>query len=136
MRYIKQPCRIVGTRSIPEATHVDSDGNFYSIREIPISSIAIGPAVVTDISDMTAIPPVPPKVPSLVTPLQMRKALRLSGLKASVDAALSQAPETIQEEWEYATEVLRNNANLIAVAYSIGKTDADIDSLFVLAGKQ
>lgn len=75
-------------------------------------------------------------VPSSVTPIQMRKALRLSGLKASVDAALSQADETVQEEWEYATEVLRTDANLIAVAYSIGKTDADIDALFVLAGKQ
>lgn len=72
-------------------------------------------------------------VPRSVTPLQMRKALRASGLKATVDAALAAAPEDVREEWEYATEILRDNATLDAMAHALGKTDAEIDALFQLA---
>ncbi len=72
-------------------------------------------------------------VPRSVTPLQMRKALRATGLKATVDAALSSSPEAVREEWEYATEILRDNATLAALAAALGKSDADLDALFQVA---
>lgn len=72
-------------------------------------------------------------VPRSVTPLQMRRALRLTGLKATVDAALATQPEEVREEWEYATEILRDNATLDGMAHALGKTDAEIDALFQLA---
>jgi len=68
-----------------------------------------------------------------VTPLQMRRALRATGLKATVDAALASQSEEVREEWEYATEVQRTNPTLDALAHALGKTDAEIDDLFRLA---
>lgn len=72
-------------------------------------------------------------VPGTVTPLQMRRALRATGLKATVDAALAASSEEVREEWEYATAILRDNATLEAMGHALGKTDADLDALFVLA---
>jgi len=77
--------------------------------------------------------PVSAPVPQSVTPLQMRRALRATGLKATVDAALAAASDEVREEWEYATEILRDNATLEAMGHALGKTDAEIDALFQLA---
>lgn len=72
-------------------------------------------------------------VPRSVSPLQMRKALRLQNLRASVDAYLEDADEEVREDWEYATQIERSNALLIAAAQALGKTEADLDDLFRLA---
>lgn len=72
-------------------------------------------------------------VPRSVTPLQMRRALRATGLKATVDAALAAASEETREEWEYATAIYRDNATLEAMGHALGKSDADLDALFQLA---
>jgi inorganic triphosphatase YgiF len=77
--------------------------------------------------------PVSAPVPHSVTPLQMRRAPRATGLKATVDAALADASDEVREEWEYATEILRDNATLEAMGHALGKTDAEIDALFQLA---
>jgi hypothetical protein len=77
--------------------------------------------------------PEPPAVPVSVTPLQMRRALRATGLKNTVDAALAAASDEVREEWEYATEIMRNNTTLDQMAHALGKTDAEIDALFQLA---
>jgi len=74
-----------------------------------------------------------PVVPQSVTPLQMRKALRAAGLKSAVDAALAAQSEELREEWEFASEVRRDNATLTAFAASLGQTSADLDALFQLA---
>jgi len=68
-----------------------------------------------------------------VTPLQMRRALRATGLKAIVDAALAAQSEEVREEWEFASEVRRDNATLNALGQSLGKSPADLDALFQLA---
>lgn len=72
-------------------------------------------------------------VPVSVTPLQMRRALRATGLKATVDAALAAQSEEVREEWEFASEVRRDNATLNALGNDLGKSPADLDSLFQLA---
>lgn len=72
-------------------------------------------------------------VPAFVTPLQMRKALRASGLTESVQAYLAQAPDETVEAWEYATQVDRNNEMIEAAAAALGMTEAQRDDLFRLA---
>lgn len=79
--------------------------------------------------------PAPP-VPQTVTPLQMRKALRLLGLKDAVDAMLAGAPEEVVEEWEYATAIDRYNPTLLAASNIMGKTPEDMDNVFRLAETQ
>lgn len=72
-------------------------------------------------------------VPKSVTPLQMRKALRQEGLKTSIDTYLAAQDEEVQEAWEYATEVDRDNDMIAACATALGKTTQEIDDLFRLA---
>lgn len=76
-----------------------------------------------------------PVVPDVitVTPLQLRKALNQSGLRASVDAALAASPIEVRDEWETAQEFHVDHASVIAMTAAIGKTDADRIALFELA---
>lgn len=73
------------------------------------------------------------RVPGQVTPLQMRKALRASGLRASVVAYLQTADEATVEAWEYATVIERDNEMIAGAAAALGKTTQEIDGLFRLA---
>jgi hypothetical protein len=75
----------------------------------------------------------PSDVPVSVTPLQARKAIRLAGLKAAVDAYVSNLSEEQQEEWEYCVTVDRANGLVVSAAGALGMTDAQIDDLFRLA---
>lgn len=72
-------------------------------------------------------------VPSSVTPLQARKALRAAGLKTQVDAYVLTLSEEQQEEWEYCTSVERSNGLVVEAATALGMTSVEIDDLFRLA---
>lgn len=72
-------------------------------------------------------------VPVTVSPRQMRKALRNLGFKPAVDAYLAQASEEINEDWEYATSVDRDNELIAVAAQGLGLSNEDVDNLFRLA---
>lgn len=78
----------------------------------------------------TALP-----VPISVTPLQMRKALRHSGLKPLVDGFLATIDEEALEEWEYATAIDRKNPTIAMAAGLISLKDEQVDDLFRLASE-
>lgn len=73
-----------------------------------------------------------PIVPYSISPLQARKVLRVAGVKAIVDSYVQSLPEEDQEEWDYATEVLRDNVVIAAGGAALGWTDKQIDDLFIL----
>ena len=75
----------------------------------------------------------PAPVPESVTPLQMRKALRQLGLKATVDAYIATLDEETVEEWEYALAIERGNATLRTAITGLGWTNEQADDLFRLA---
>lgn len=78
--------------------------------------------------------PTPAPIPSHVTMRQARLALLQSGLLQTVtDAIATGTDEAMKIEWEYATEVKRDWPSLVALAGSLGMTDADLDNLFTLA---
>lgn len=83
-----------------------------------------------DIADYVA-PPVP--VPASVSPLQMRKALRVSGMKAAADAYAETLDEEAQEAWEYATAIMRNDPFIEGARLALGMSEQDADDLFILA---
>lgn len=88
----------------------------------------------TQVNDVPQEPTeLPPPVPSQVTPLQMRKAIRASGLRALVVSYLQTADEATVEAWEYALTIERDNAMIAGAAAALGKTEAEIDDLFRLA---
>lgn len=75
----------------------------------------------------------PTTVPSAVTPLQIRAAINQEGLREAVDAYVATLNQTEQDAWEYATIIERNNPILVNGATFLGKTEEDIDNLFILA---
>lgn len=68
-----------------------------------------------------------------VGPLQLRRALRASGMMPTLQAYLTTAPEEVQEAWEYATEIPRLDPLVLAIQQATGKTEAEVDQLFELA---
>ncbi|HEY6093822.1 MAG TPA: hypothetical protein VIU93_02605 [Gallionellaceae bacterium] len=74
-------------------------------------------------------PVLPPPVPVL-TPRQARLALNAAGLRAAVENAIAAAPQDVKDTWQYATEVRRDDAVLLAMAAQIGITAAQLDQLF------
>lgn len=77
----------------------------------------------------------PVVVPDWISPLQARKALRAAGLYDAVVAFVDTLPDEEQEEWEYATEIWRNNPIISQGATALGLTEAQIDSLFIEGAK-
>ena len=75
----------------------------------------------------------PAAVPQSVTPLQMRKAIRHVGLKATVDQFLRETDEEIAEAWEYATTIERETPFVQTATTGLQMTDDQIDDLFRLA---
>jgi hypothetical protein len=75
----------------------------------------------------------PAPVPISVTPLQMRKALRMTGLKAQADAYLATLDEQAQEAWEYAIEIRIDDPFIEGARVALGMTEAEANDLFRLA---
>lgn len=74
-------------------------------------------------------------VPTVVSMRQARLALLEADLLSTIETAIQNGlDEAMKIEWEYATEVRRDWESLIAMATSLGMTDADLDNLFILAG--
>jgi hypothetical protein len=71
--------------------------------------------------------------PSVVSMRQARLALLQSGLLSTVSAAIVAGGEADQIEWEYATEVNRNQPLVQNMKAGLGLTEKDLDNLFILA---
>ncbi len=75
----------------------------------------------------------PPPVPESVTPLQARRALRQAGMLAGLRQFLAASPEEVQEAWDYAIEVRRDDPMLAGMAKAFGIDEEALDDLFRLA---
>ena len=78
-------------------------------------------------------PPIVNAVPQAVTPLQIRMAINMLGLREAVEAYVATLDQTSQDAWEYATIIERSNPILINGAIAMGKTTEDLDNMFILA---
>ena len=73
--------------------------------------------------------------PKVVTMRQARLALLQSELLTAVETAIvNGTDEAMKIEWEYATDVRRDWASLIALTETLGMTAEQLDELFILAG--
>ncbi len=75
----------------------------------------------------------PPVIPKVVSMRQAKLALLQQGLLASVNSVIEQAGEAEKIEWQYATEVKRDNSLVQAIASQLSLTEQQLDELFVLA---
>lgn len=76
-------------------------------------------------------------VPSRVPMRKARRALRAAGLLSLVDQSLAAIPgaagDDARDDWEYSSEVHRDNPTLQALASMLGLTDEQLDQLFLTA---
>jgi len=79
------------------------------------------------------VEPTIPEVPTEVTPLQIRRALRQLGLYDSVAAYIETQSDDVKDAWEYAITIYRNDSMIISAGEALGVTDDEIDDLFRLA---
>ena len=131
---VKHPASVLTLWSETELAAVD----VYPITEpaVPQGQIATGSALEWDGETVTRVwtlEDYTPPVPASASPLQIRKALRQMGLKAAIDTFIAGQSEEVQEAWEYAVQIDRDNALIAAAAAELNKTPADIDDLFRLA---
>lgn len=74
-----------------------------------------------------------PPVPRSITPWQIRKALNQIGLRSAVEAAVAASTDQdLKDGWAVATEFNRLSPFVIDMGAALGKTDAELDALFVL----
>lgn len=94
--------------------------------------------ITTDEKYQTAEPaPIQPGPPQIVSMRQARLALLNAGLLQSVNDAVAglqgAAGEAARIEWEYATEVRRDNTLFTALAAELNFTDEMLNGLFTEA---
>tara|TARA_R110000868_G_scaffold290856_1_gene551088 strand:+ start:1500 stop:1997 length:498 start_codon:yes stop_codon:yes gene_type:complete len=78
-------------------------------------------------------------VPTIVSMRQTRLTLLGAGLLAQIDAAIDAMSEPQRSaaliEWEYATELRRDNALVTGLGVALGLSSADMDNLFKTAAQ-
>lgn len=78
-------------------------------------------------------------VPQSVTMRQARLAMLNAGILHLVDDAIAAMPspdkEAAQINWEYASEIARNDTMIGALALSLGMTEQNVDELFIVASQ-
>jgi hypothetical protein len=86
------------------------------------------------ISEIPVVKEIPDITITKVTMRQARLALLQSELLTAVETAIvNGTDEAMKIEWEYATEVRRDWASLIALTTELGLTSLQLDDLFILA---
>ena len=78
-------------------------------------------------------PPPPPVVPQVVSRAQFILALLHLDLLDEVEAAIAQADRATQVNYKERLEFERNYPLMLTMAAVLGKTEAEIDGLFMLA---
>lgn len=69
----------------------------------------------------------------VVTPRQIRHAVNAAGLRAPIEAAVAAADQDTKDWWEFATSFESDHPILLAMAGSLGMTEAQVYSIFETA---
>lgn len=103
---------------------------FDTLKEVPSADIRTAEALKVEKEKELSIP-------KSITARQARLALLQIGKLADVTAAISnlQSPikEQVEIEWEYATDIFRNNGFIDALGSALGLDKNALDDLFIAA---
>lgn len=127
---------LVDANGLVVNTIVISEGASYAPPDgltviVPNEPASIGDSIVNGV--VIPQPEPPPIVPTKVTPLQARRALRAAELIDAVNAAVAAAGGDVQDAWEYATEIRRDDPLITAISAGLGLTEQQVDALFIAA---
>lgn len=96
------------------------------------------PAHGSDIWDGKQFLPAPPVVPERVPMLSAHLELLAAGWMPLIDAVIDQMPEpdrSMARVWlDKALTMARNHPLVLSIPAAIGKTEAEVDALFIRAG--
>jgi len=71
------------------------------------------------------------RVPQSVTPRQFRQALTRLGFRQIVESAVSASDQDTKDWYEFATEFVRTNEHIVAMASALGITEEQVDAVFI-----
>lgn len=74
-----------------------------------------------------------PAVPQAITPLQARKALNAANLRSSIEAYIASQSQSIQDAWQFANMIYRNDAMILSAAAALSLSSDQLDQLFIAA---
>lgn len=104
--------------------------DFETLKEIPSADIRAAESLKVEKEREL-------NIPKSITARQARLALLQIGKLADVTAAISnlQSPikEQVEIEWEYATDIFRNNGFIDALGSALGLDKVALDELFIAA---
>ncbi len=84
--------------------------------------------------DVDPPPPDPVQVPNAVSRRQFKRGLLNIGMLDAVESAVaSSGDRSLQIDWAEAQYVERTNPFVTQLATSLGKSESDIDALFIMA---
>lgn len=70
-------------------------------------------------------------VPQSLTPRQFRLSMLAAGIEAETIVTMLSGNDAALIEWEYATEVKRDYPLLVSMGAALGKTEEEIDAIFI-----
>lgn len=104
--------------------------DFETLKEIPSADIRAAESLKVEKEREL-------NIPKSITARQARLALLQIGKLADVTAAISNLQSPIKEqvgiEWEYATDIFRNNGFIDALGSALGLDKVALDELFIAA---
>ena len=106
----------------------------YVCDNVEMQFSVVGKGEIVD-ADAVVIPVVPQPIPKIdvISMRQARLQLFAMNLLDTVNAAIVSMSQSAQIEWEYSTEVKRDNALVLGVQSALGMSDTDMDLFFVNA---
>jgi hypothetical protein len=113
---------------IADTSHPRNIETLWSAQELAAIGLELAP-------EPAPVPADPNAVPKAVTMVQARIALRATGLLDRVNAAVAAADDNTKDGWEYSTVLRRNSPTLVAIAGTIGLSEAQVDELFLAAAQ-
>lgn len=106
-----------------------------TVNPLTQRAVEAAPALVGGVwTQQWEVAPYTPPVPDFVSPRQIRQALTRAGLRQAVETAVSSGDQDVKDWWEFATSFERTHPMVIGMGQALGKTDADLDDLWRLAG--
>ena len=132
--------------------HLFNDSNAEIINVLAIPDVFVGNAFVfkdnafvvvdndllqSEVTRIDGLKNIKPYIesPNTISMRQARLQLLAMNLLDSVNTAITSMSQSAQIEWEFATEVQRDNPLVLGVQSALSMTNADIDLFFVNANK-
>lgn len=142
--YVAHVCASAGLDTLPDSA-ADSYAAQYAGKSIAALELELVAAVqvASDQYGSNGQPDTPvvtvAGVPAKVTMRQARRALLGAGMLGAVNAAIAAMPgiqgEAARIDWEFSSDVLRNQPLVLTLGPTLGLTGAQLDGLFIVAAK-